>query len=141
MGAGFVLPEQKASDEKSPVKVGKMTALQRRMIGPYLSVTMIVAITFLLVPQGAFSENIKLLPAVATGNPAAKQFEKAKGKHLALGADDDGNVMIRYGKVSLTMIYGPDESASQFRERAGLVPPIKESVGLGEVSCKVGFTF
>jgi len=124
------------------VKVGKMTALQRRMIGPYLNrVTMIVAITFLLVPQGAFSENIKLFPVVATGNPEAKRVEKTKGKHLALGADDDGNVMIRYGRLSLTMIYGPDESASELRERAGLVPPIKESIGLGEVSCKLGFTF
>ena|GEM_PF-3032887 len=124
------------------MKVGKMTALQRRMIGPYLNrVTMIVAITFLLVPQGAFSENIKLFPVVATGNPEAKRVEKTKGKHLALGADDDGNVMIRYGRLSLTMIYGPDESASELRERAGLVPPIKESIGLGEVSCKLGFTF
>lgn len=102
---------------------------------------MIVAITFLLVPQGAFSENIKLFPVVATGNPEAKRVEKTKGKHLALGADDDGNVMIRYGRLSLTMIYGPDESASELRERAGLVPPIKESIGLGEVSCKLGFTF
>ncbi|WP_041245217.1 hypothetical protein [Geotalea uraniireducens] len=128
------------------MKVGKMADLQRRTIGPYLNrVTMIVAITFLLVPQGAFSENIKLFPVVATGNPEArheaKQDEKAKGKHLALGADDDGNVMIRYGRLSLTMIYGPDESASELRERAGLVPPIKESIGLGEVSCKLGFTF
>lgn len=124
------------------MKVGKMTALQRRMIGLYLNrVTMIVAITFLLVPQGAFSENIKLFPVVATGNPEAKRVEKTKGKHLALGADDDGNVMIRYGRLSLTMIYGPDESASELRERAGLVPPIKESIGLGEVSCKLGFTF
>lgn len=128
------------------MKVGKMAALQRRTIGPYLNrVTMIVAISFLLVPQVAFSANINLLPVVAKENPEAKheakQVDKAKGKHLALGADDDGNVMIRYGKVSLTMIYGPDESASVLRERAGLVPPIKESVGLGEVSCKVGFTF
>lgn len=119
-----------------------MAALQRRMIGPYLNrVTMIVAATFLLVPQVAFSEKINLLPVVATGNPEAKQVEKAKGKRLALGADDDGNVMIRYGEVSLTMVYCPDESASAFKERAGLIPPVKESVGLGEVSCKVGFTF
>lgn len=123
-----------------------MAALQRRTIGPYLNrVTMIVAISFLLIPQGAFSANINLLPVVAKENPEAKhkakQVDKAKGKHLALGADDDGNVRIRYGKVSLTMIYGPDESVSVLRERAGLAPPIKESVGLGEVSCKVGFTF
>ncbi len=112
------------------------------MIGPCLNrVTMIVTGIFLLVPQGAYSKGLNLLPVVATENHEVKPADKAKVKHLALGADDDGNVMIHYGGVSLTMIYGPDENVSDVRERAGLVPPIKESAGLGEVSCKVGVTF
>ena len=127
---------------ESPVEVGKMAALQRRMIGSTLSgVTMIVAMTFLLIPQAAFSENVQLFPIVEAVKPEVQKVEKANGKRMTLGTDDDGNVMVRYGRVSLTMVYGQNESTSEVRERVGLVSPPRESIGIGEVSCKLGLRF
>jgi hypothetical protein len=103
--------------------------------------SMIVAMTFFLAPQAVFAEKNDSLPFAGKSKPTSQMAEKAAVKRVSLGLDDDGNVMIHYGGTSLTLIYGPDGTGNVLKQRVGLVPPLKETVGIGEVSFKVGFTF
>ena len=94
----------------------------------------------LLLAQGAKCEAAETaVPAV--DKVVTKTAEKESVTRLALGVDNDGNIMIRYRSTSLTLVYGPEKTDQDGKERLGLVPPLKESVGLGEMSFKVSFAF
>jgi hypothetical protein len=103
--------------------------------------SLIIAMTLLLAPQAVFAEKNNTLPFAEKVKPAAQMAEKTAVKRISLGVDNDGNVMIHYGGTSLTLIYGPDGTGNDLKQRVGLVPPVKETVGIGEVSFKVGFIF
>ena len=115
-----------------------VAGLKRKMRGRSAGrVAMIAVIASLLVPRGAFPQRSDPPPVAGKVDPGGK----GTGKHVSLGLDDGGNVMLRYGGVSLTLIYGPEEGGDAIRERGGSVPPLKEALGVGEVSFKVGFAF
>ncbi|HEY5973417.1 MAG TPA: hypothetical protein VIU41_01625 [Geobacteraceae bacterium] len=100
---------------------------------------MIMALTLLLAQQAECADADSLVPVV--DKVVAKTAEKEAVARLALGVDNDGNVMIRYRRTSITLVYGPEKSDQETKERLGLVPPLKESVGIGEMSFKVSFAF
>jgi hypothetical protein len=93
----------------------------------------------LLVPAAGQADTRNLL-ITAEAAPVAAVPAPA-GKRPALGLDDAGNVMVRYGGLSLTIIYGASEAVDSLRERAGLLPPVREAAGLGDLTFKVGFAF
>lgn len=104
-----------------------------------LSLTAIIA--FILSPLTALAENINLFSVAERQPQGIKLAEKLPVKRLVLGLDDEGNVMVRYRKICVTLVYGPDSGVDGYKDRAGLVPPLKESQGIGEIRCKVGFVF
>jgi hypothetical protein len=94
-----------------------------------------------MAPLSAFAESINLLRLPEKNQQSSKTSEKPRGRKLSLGTDDDGNVMVKYKKVCLTFIYGPESGANEQKDRVGLVPPLKEAAGIGEIKCRVGFVF
>lgn len=117
-----------------------MTNLQSTTRGAMLGISAILAATILFVPRPGRAE-VNPVSLVEKGAAEIKKSSKSPDKRMALGLDDDGNVKIRYGGTSLTLIYGPEGTASEIKERLGLAPPLKGSAGMGEVSFKVGFAF
>ena len=115
-----------------------MASQQMKTFARRIGVSAIIA-TILLLAQRAYCAVAYSL--VAVSDKETKTVGQGIGKQVALGFDNDGNVMIRYGRSSLTLIYGPEGTADEIKERWGLVPPIKETVGMGEMCIKVGFAF
>jgi hypothetical protein len=109
-----------------------------RVFARLIVVSAIIAAPLLLTRQ---ADCATADSAVVVVDKVAKTAGKDAITRLALGLDHDGNVMIRYGRTSLTMIYGPEGTADEMRIRSGLTPPIKESAGMGEMSFKVSFAF
>ena len=119
-----------------------MTGLEWKTPGLLLKRgSMIIAITFLLAPQAVFADNYSPLPFAEKGKPASQMAEKDAAKRISLGLDKAGNVMIHYGEKSLTLIYGPDGTGNELKQRIGLDPPLKETASIGDVGVKVGFRF
>jgi hypothetical protein len=102
---------------------------QRKTFSRLIGAFAVVATTLLPVRRADCADAGSVIP------------EKGKTGRVVLALDDDGNVMLRYGRVSLTLVYGPTRIAEEEKERQGLIPPLKESPGMGEMSFKVGFAF
>jgi hypothetical protein len=101
---------------------------------------MLIALAVALSAEGSFAES-SLLPLNALpDNPTLNLTSKTTAKKVEVALDDDGNLIFRRGKVSLTLIYGADEAADAIRERSGLVPPVKEAARISAI-IRVGMLF
>ncbi len=118
-----------------------MARLQSKMRGAMYGLSMIVLAALLLLPRPARAEINSPTPLIAKGDTTPKNAPKSPGKPMPLGLDNDGNVMVRLGDATLTLVYGPEGTAKEIKEKLGFTPPLKESAGIGEVGFKVGFAF
>jgi len=88
-------------------------------------------------PQTACAENITLVrTASLSQNTLASPQKRAR-----LGVDSDGNVMVRYGGVSVTFIYDAASAAKDSREFASASAQRQEVASLGGLSVKLGVAF
>ena len=113
---------------------GRPASARSRQLG------LIAGMALLLAPVTGRADSSNLL-ITADAESAAVLKAAPTGKRLALGLDDAGNVMACYGSLSFTIIYGASEAADPLRERAGMLPPVKEATGVGDLTVKVGFAF
>jgi len=101
---------------------------------------MLIALAVILSAEVSFAEN-SLLPLNALPDYRTLNLTSTStAKRIEVALDDDGNLILRRGKVSLTFIYGADEAADAIRDRAGLVPPVKEAARIGAI-VRVGMLF
>ncbi|KAA0894086.1 hypothetical protein [Oryzomonas rubra] len=93
----------------------------------------------LLVPLPARAENVLFLqaPNQQLRDQPAPQLPAAKKTLLTL--NDDGNVMVRYDRVSVTFIYEAGVGAQESRIKAAA--PRQEVASLGGLSVKLGVAF
>jgi hypothetical protein len=115
-----------------------MTGQRMKRIARLLGIAPVVA-TVLLLAQRADCAGTDSAAPVA--DRTTKTAGKESARRVGLGLDNDGNVMLRFRRTSLTLIYGPEGTGQEIKTRLGLAPPLKESVGMGEMSFKVSFVF
>ena len=100
----------------------------------------LLAVSSFSSPMALFAEEINLKLLTTREEVALMMPEKTSGGHLALGVDDDGNVMLRSGNTSVTFIYTPPDGSQDVRDHIGMVP-CPNCSGFGGVSVKLGMAF
>lgn len=102
---------------------------------------MLITLAVPLSAEFSFADNSLIALNSLPGNPVLKLTRESKAKRIEVALDDEGNVILRRGKVSLTFIYGADEAVDVTKERSGMVPPSREASGIGAITVKLGMLF
>lgn len=105
-----------------------------------MAAALCVAMYLLLVaPLTARAENLTFVRSADQQRlaPPPPQAPATPKTHLSL--DDDGNVMVRFNRVSFTLIYETGGSSLENRIRQNV--PREDVASLGGVSVKFGFSF
>ncbi len=103
---------------------------------PLIFFNALAIVLSLLAPLTAGAEIVTFDRTTQTPH---EQYSPLKKVRLAL--DDDGNVMLRFRRVSLTFIYEADSPAQDSRLQSGVTATRQEVACLGGVSVKFGLTF
>ncbi len=102
------------------------------------NVAVFIASSVLLVPVSSFAESMTFVQTA----DAQKSSRVASLKKVCIGLDEDGNALLRYGKVSVTFIYDAGSSSSESRTQSwNSTTPRQEVASLGGLSVKLGFAF
>ena len=117
----------------------KMNYLRTKPIGSVLKRSMFIVVLGLLLSSGAvYAESLKLLYAVDADAlktaAVAKAIKKPVEYQGVIGVDENGDVVIRSGNVSMIMAYNSTGDVQRFQDRArGLQPmerPLMNGISL-----------
>ena len=101
---------------------------------------LLAAASFLLSPLAAFGESMALIRTAATSQENFSILQNNSLKKAGLALDHEGNVIVRYGGVSCTLIYGVS-SPQESKEHPVLAPSGAQVASLGGICLKIGITF
>jgi len=104
------------------------------------SMLLAVAASFLLSPLAAFGESMAFSRTAATSQENFSNLQHDSLKKTRLALDHEGNVIVRYGGVSWTFIYGVS-SPQENKEHPVLAPSGAQVASLSGIRLKIGITF
>jgi hypothetical protein len=107
----------------------------------YLKSSIIIAAaSFLFSPLSAFGESVAFVRTAATSQENFNFLQNDSLKKVSLTLDNEGNVIVSYGGVSCTFIYGIS-SPQESKEHPVLTPSGSQVASLGGICLKIGITF
>jgi hypothetical protein len=107
----------------------------------FLKSSMIFAVaSILLSPLAAFGESMAFIRTAATSQENFSTLQNDSLKKVRLTLDNEGNVIVRYGGVSCTFIYGVS-SPLESKGHPVLAPSGSQVASLGGICLKIGITF
>lgn len=118
-----------------------MEATQNTSPRMFLIVAIIVASFLSFIPQTATAEPITFVRTAELHQVALPSSKTTSLKKVRLALDDEGNVMVRYGSVSVTFIYEAGSTPQESRIQQGTSTSRQEVACLGGLSVKFGVTF
>lgn len=98
-----------------------------------------IAACLLSVTLPARAENLVIFRSADQQRLEPSHPQAVSGKQARLALDDDGNVMVRFNRMSVTFIYDAGGSPQENRMRPNV--PHQEVACLGGLSVKLGVSF
>jgi hypothetical protein len=100
-------------------------------------ITLCAAVSLLLASQAVHADPITWMPSSYEATQSLLLQHPATKEHTL--NFDAGNIVIHSDSSALGLVYEP--AGYDHKERVGLAPPNKVSIGLGSVGLKLAFTF
>jgi hypothetical protein len=107
----------------------------------FLFAILSAAAFLLLAPLNAFAETVTFTQTISRQQIDQANLQPPSLKKMRLALDDDGNVMVRYGSVSVTFIYESGNPPQESRMQSSISATRQEVACLGGVSVKFGVAF
>ena len=101
----------------------------------------ILAAPLFLNPLAAYGESMTFVRTVATSQENLRVTDMEPLKKVRLTLDNEGNVMVRYGDVSCTLIYGASSVQRSKEHPVVLAPSGTQVASLGAICLKFGIPF
>jgi len=105
----------------------------------FMSAAISAAICPLVAPSPARAENLVIFHSASQQHHEPSPTQPTSAKQARLALDDDGNVMVRFNRMSVTFIYDAGGSLQESRMRPNV--PHQEVACLGGLSVKLGVSF
>ncbi len=106
-----------------------------------LNAAIFVAASLLIAPLPAIAETMTLTQTADQNQLVQSSSQVTSLKKVRLALDNDGNVMVHFGGVSVTFIYEASGSPQENRTQSGNSASRQEVACLGGLSIKLGVTF
>ncbi|MFZ3209325.1 MAG: hypothetical protein WA140_10890 [Geobacteraceae bacterium] len=107
----------------------------------FLNMAIFVTVSLFYAPKPVIAETMAFIITPDKGLIGQDSPKVTSINKLRLDLDEDGNVMIRHGKVSVTFIYEDGNGSQENRIQSGNSASRKEVACLGGLSVKLGVTF
>lgn len=104
-----------------------------------MTVAICAAMCLFAAPQPAHAENLIYFHSADLQHPVPALPHAPAAKQGRLALDDDGNVMVRFNRMSVTFIYDAGGPPQENRMRSDVAH--QEVACLGGLSVKFGMTF
>ena len=114
-----------------------------RNIGTSSLKLMYVALFFIMLftPVLVMAESVTFVKVTAHQNLDQLSPRISSFKNVSIGLDDEGNGMVRYGKLSVTFLNDAGKSPMDYRIQSGKLPSLQGIASIGGLSVKLDIAF
>jgi len=118
-----------------------MSGSRKKFFGPFPKLlTLILALATLLAPQVACSETLLLLLNADMASLARETMPKSAKRQTTVGLNENGDLVLRNGDISLTLAYNPPDEIKEPQERIRLAQK-QETPAINGISFRVSMLF
>lgn len=117
-----------------------MSVFERKAIGSFTKLLPFVAAAVLMTPTASKAELLLLLREAADSRPVPEITLKTVKRAVDICLDENGDLVMKRGNVSLTMAYRPPDEFIEPQERIRIVQR-QDCPAISGISLKVSLLF